>query len=308
MNARSTEEKWKIMYKTLFPADSEADIPSPYDRNTVSPNLARALTEALEEELNQELAQYLEPVVTRIKARIPAIIERCRANLAQRATATREDINVEVFSTRSKAMPEVISNTEQLHLKDISSHMTPCVNGGYELPAQAAMADSEKGRQQSRRFPTHGLTPSGSSTGSEQIATASPSTSTDNIAHTDILHNSPCSDPNANIGTHETWNMYESTSFPLHPEFSSTLLDCNIPARWPGFEEQDPALRPYHNNPYLCGGSESFDEQDWNGMAAVNKQYTAEYPAVLDRTPHEEHDHTQTTQWETAERSPDLYR
>ncbi|KAJ4356233.1 uncharacterized protein N0V89_004263 [Didymosphaeria variabile] len=29
VNARSTEEKWKIMYKMLFPADSEADVPSP---------------------------------------------------------------------------------------------------------------------------------------------------------------------------------------------------------------------------------------------------------------------------------------
>jgi hypothetical protein len=29
VNARSTEEKWKRMYKMLFPADSEADIPSP---------------------------------------------------------------------------------------------------------------------------------------------------------------------------------------------------------------------------------------------------------------------------------------
>ncbi|KAF2183096.1 hypothetical protein K469DRAFT_751693 [Zopfia rhizophila CBS 207.26] len=78
-NARDTEQKWKILYSTLFPNDR--DVPSPFEQHGMSPRLAKALSEALEEELTRELVPALEPILRRIKDRIPSIIENCKLRL-----------------------------------------------------------------------------------------------------------------------------------------------------------------------------------------------------------------------------------
>ncbi|KAF1962660.1 hypothetical protein CC80DRAFT_588198 [Byssothecium circinans] len=77
--AKSPEGKWKILYSTLFPTDS--NIPSPYEQHGFTPRLEKVLCEALEEELTRELAPALEPILRRIKERIPAIIQNCKLKL-----------------------------------------------------------------------------------------------------------------------------------------------------------------------------------------------------------------------------------
>ncbi|KAL5114753.1 hypothetical protein ACEQ8H_007370 [Pleosporales sp. CAS-2024a] len=90
-NASNAEEKWKMMFKVLFPGDST--VPSPYEQQGMNPQLEHALYEAVEEELTRELALVMEPIMTKIKGCIPAIIERCREKL-RGSTSLSEDESV----------------------------------------------------------------------------------------------------------------------------------------------------------------------------------------------------------------------
>ncbi|KAF2655393.1 hypothetical protein K491DRAFT_630282 [Lophiostoma macrostomum CBS 122681] len=76
----STEVKWRLMYKTLFPDDSE--IPTPYDQHGISSRVEQILAEALEEELTREPGSALDPTISRIRGRIPLIIKRFKSRVA----------------------------------------------------------------------------------------------------------------------------------------------------------------------------------------------------------------------------------
>ncbi|KAH3958647.1 hypothetical protein HBI56_208600 [Parastagonospora nodorum] len=89
-NARNVEEKWRILFKVLFPEDSNT--PSPYEDQGMSPQLERALCEALEEELTRELAAVIEPIMTRIKSCIPAIIENCCQRLRSESPSSDDEV------------------------------------------------------------------------------------------------------------------------------------------------------------------------------------------------------------------------
>jgi hypothetical protein len=107
-NARNVEEKWRILFKVLFPNNGTIPSPCKFDLSVryssvslvslttideqqgISPQLERALYEALEEELTRELALVIEPIRARIKGCIPAIIDRCRAKL-QSSTPSSDD-------------------------------------------------------------------------------------------------------------------------------------------------------------------------------------------------------------------------
>jgi hypothetical protein len=106
-NARNVEEKWRILFKVLFPEDSNTPSPcksilptfpvlmsltKPDEDQGMSPQLERALCEALEEELTRELAAVIEPIMTRIKSCIPAIIENCRQRLRSESPSSDDEV------------------------------------------------------------------------------------------------------------------------------------------------------------------------------------------------------------------------
>ncbi|PVH95665.1 hypothetical protein DM02DRAFT_675355 [Periconia macrospinosa] len=101
--AKDTEQKWRMMYKELFPNDPEA--PSPYDQHGFTPRLEKVLYEALEEELTRELAPALEPILRRIKDRIPFIIQNCRQKLL-RSSPDSIDTPNSVITVNSKGSGE----------------------------------------------------------------------------------------------------------------------------------------------------------------------------------------------------------
>ncbi|ORY14568.1 hypothetical protein BCR34DRAFT_228471 [Clohesyomyces aquaticus] len=79
--ARTAEEKWKILYRTLFPDD--VDIPSPYEDHGISLQYERLLAVSLQEELEREFEPILEPILSRIRDKIPSIIRRCKIRLLE---------------------------------------------------------------------------------------------------------------------------------------------------------------------------------------------------------------------------------
>ncbi|KAH7115901.1 hypothetical protein B0J11DRAFT_583951 [Dendryphion nanum] len=79
--AKSIEQKWKILYSVLFPKDT--DIPSPYDKHSLSPRQQQILYDALEEELIKKMTPIMEPIINDIKKSIPAIIRNYKLRLSQ---------------------------------------------------------------------------------------------------------------------------------------------------------------------------------------------------------------------------------
>jgi hypothetical protein len=106
-NARSVEEKWKMMFKILFPKDEI--IPSPYDHQGINPRLEQILSEALEEELSRELAPILEPILSSIIERIPAIVKNCRMKLMDTPPSHKTSC------TPPASLPGVGSSDSDLH-------------------------------------------------------------------------------------------------------------------------------------------------------------------------------------------------
>ncbi|KAF1977876.1 hypothetical protein BU23DRAFT_596186 [Bimuria novae-zelandiae CBS 107.79] len=255
-NARTAEEKWKMMYRILFPVDSEADTPSPYNRNALSPGLAQALSEALEEELALELEPVLLPIVNRIRERIPAIIARCRTKLAHQV-ASENDETISV-SSAAQSSSGINNPSEQVRLrkKKKSSSLSQCVENTFNLaPLPEARLHEQKGKQPSY-FLTHRMTPSGSSTESGPKSTTSASTSTDRIFDTEFLQNS---DPSTFTGGIDNWNTYKSALFASPSGCNSAMLNSGFALPPDGFGTQDPSLRPFYNDPRLYGGSTSLD-------------------------------------------------
>ncbi|KAF2447128.1 hypothetical protein P171DRAFT_483180 [Karstenula rhodostoma CBS 690.94] len=296
VNARDTEDKWTMLYKMLFPADADEAIPSPYNRNKLSPDLARALSEALEEELSKELAQFMEPIVTRMKARIPAIIERCRANLTIRTIDTNE----------KTPLPELSESlcvaSEPRKLRKKSKFSVQYLNNSSEVFLQPVVTVGEVKRKQPQYSPVPQMTPSGSSEGSEETPPASASASTDKISHMDNLGKMHCYEPTVSITEVGDWNLLDSASVPLHPALDTTMLDFGLPPPCQGIEEQNPALRPYHNDLYLYGDS-AFDidgMQDWSNMATMNRKGLDEYPPAPDQLLNEEHLSMKASNWQVT--------
>ncbi|KAF9738025.1 flocculation suppression protein [Paraphaeosphaeria minitans] len=300
VNARSTEEKWKMLYRMLFPADAEESIPSSYNRNEMSPDLARALSEALEKELNEELAQFIEPIITRIKARIPAIIERCRTTLATRAINTFEDPNVRISLPESSQSRQVASELGRLRKKSNSSAQS--LNNSSKVYSRPGLTVSEVKRKQPQYSPVPQMPSSGSSEGSEETSMASASASTDNITPTDNLAIVQCPGPSANITGVGDWHMYDSTSVPLQLSLDTSMLDLDLPP--PCQIEQNPALRPYHNDPYLYGGAAfgANGMQDWSTMATVGRKGSEGYPPPSEQLLNGEHGWMQSTHWQVPPR------
>ncbi|OAG07067.1 uncharacterized protein CC84DRAFT_1258265 [Paraphaeosphaeria sporulosa] len=301
VNARSTEEKWKMLYKMLFPADAEETIPSPYTRNALSPDLARALSEALEEELNKELALFMEPVISRIKERIPAIIERCRTTLATRAINTIEETNAKTPLPETSQSPLVTNQSGRLREKLNSS--AQILNDGSRLYSQPRLRVRAVRRRQPQYSPVPQMTPSRSSEGSEETSTVSASASTDNIAHMNTLRSIQYPESSANITGVGDWNTYDSISAPMQPGPDTTILGFGVPPLYPpcqGVEEQNPASRPYHNNPYLYGGAAFGDNgvQDWSTMANMDRKSLQAYPPAPEQLLNEDYLSMQCTHWQ----------
>jgi hypothetical protein len=98
--AKSVEEKWGLLFKALFPGEPE--VPSPCkptpcgvllarltaadEHEAMSSKLIKLLAKVLEEVLTRELAHVLGPMMSRIKARVPAIIQSCRLELLRTST------------------------------------------------------------------------------------------------------------------------------------------------------------------------------------------------------------------------------
>ncbi|KAF2655125.1 hypothetical protein K491DRAFT_436831 [Lophiostoma macrostomum CBS 122681] len=135
-NAASVEDKWKLMFKVLFPDDCA--IPSPYDTYGLTPQIERALAEALEEELTRELALVLDPIMARIKKRIPAIIENCRTKVMEMALSSR-GASACTPSSSSLGTSSSTSESEGGRLKKqaASPAASGCSDSSFEIVSEA---------------------------------------------------------------------------------------------------------------------------------------------------------------------------
>jgi hypothetical protein len=250
-------------------------------RDVLSPDLARALSEALEEELNGEFAQLLEPAITHMKARIPAIMERCRTNLAIRAGNATEETNIRPPLPESSKSPCVMSETGRLRRKKKSNKLTRRLDNSSDVFLQPATAV----RKQPKYSPVPQMTPGGSSEESEETSTASASASVEQIAHIDSMEDMRCSEPTANILGVDDWATFEPSSVPVHSGLD-TNLDFGLPPACAGIGEQNPALRPYQNDPCLYGGSASFSfdgMESWSNMATLERKGVDGYPPAREQ-------------------------
>ncbi|ORY04550.1 hypothetical protein BCR34DRAFT_667071 [Clohesyomyces aquaticus] len=101
--AKTMEEKWKILFRVLFPA--EEHVPSPYEIPGITLHFERLFTKILEEELSEELGSTL----GRAQGTVGEIIQRCKelADQASRASHSsgssvheqEEDLNQTGFTT-----------------------------------------------------------------------------------------------------------------------------------------------------------------------------------------------------------------
>ncbi|KAF2114732.1 hypothetical protein BDV96DRAFT_84156 [Lophiotrema nucula] len=75
-NNRTIEEKYKRIYQALF--GMEVDVPSPFERSFIMPQVAGELAKAMDKVLSRTMVSDL----AKIKAQIPAIIKVCLEQLA----------------------------------------------------------------------------------------------------------------------------------------------------------------------------------------------------------------------------------
>ncbi|KAF2811552.1 uncharacterized protein BDZ99DRAFT_461587 [Mytilinidion resinicola] len=99
---KSGGEKWRKLYNVLFPQDTE--IPSPFEELRTSAQWEKFLPDVLYEELKNELGPLLEPVQSRIKERIPFIIQRCKAQM----------LSVPQTETNTSGSSSPISNSQEV--------------------------------------------------------------------------------------------------------------------------------------------------------------------------------------------------
>ncbi|KAF2471772.1 uncharacterized protein BDR25DRAFT_393297 [Lindgomyces ingoldianus] len=153
-HAKTTEEKWKILYRLLFPNDGE--VPSPYDQHAFTPRLERVLFEVLEEELTRELAPALEPILNRIKQRIPSIIQNCKLRLLN--TASESDTT---YSPSSLATFTTIDSEQRgpcTQSKQTSGTISP-FSGSYAANAgNGPLREKGRGTQHGHSSPSRSST------------------------------------------------------------------------------------------------------------------------------------------------------
>ncbi|OCK79259.1 hypothetical protein K432DRAFT_394050 [Lepidopterella palustris CBS 459.81] len=73
------EEKWKILFRILFPQDE--DVPSPYEQYGMSARFEKMLAQKIEDELMKELAPVIGPAISVFQGRMPAIIQQCKRQI-----------------------------------------------------------------------------------------------------------------------------------------------------------------------------------------------------------------------------------
>ncbi|KAF2488644.1 hypothetical protein BU16DRAFT_586871 [Lophium mytilinum] len=76
---KDTEKKWRMLYQVLFPQDK--DIPPAFEHHGMTAGLEKLLAEALEEELTKELGPALHHIMSKIKDKIPMIIQKCKSRV-----------------------------------------------------------------------------------------------------------------------------------------------------------------------------------------------------------------------------------
>jgi hypothetical protein len=236
-----------------------------------------------------------------MKARIPAIIERCRTNLANRTGSANEETTIRPLLAESSKSPCVTSEPGKLRRKKKSSALTQRLKNSSEVFLQPATTV----RKQPQYVPVPQMTPCGSSEESEEKSTASASASMEHIAHADSLDYMRCLEPSENIIAVDDWGLYEPPSVPLHSGLD-TMLDFGLPPTCVGIGEQDPVLRPYRNDPYLYGASAPFGidgMQGWDTVVTLERKGVDGYPLPQEqRLQKERLSMHSTTDWHFAER------
>lgn len=148
---RTIEDKWRALFRVLFPEDNESDIPSPYHDDQVvdyDRYLRRELSRQVQSRLEQEVATLSAPVENELRARLDSIyqdilrsthlelFERYRAG-GQQATQTRSDASAAVAAFGS-FMPTTLTDfdgiTGGLHLPQGAAFPPP----SFQLAAQIA--------------------------------------------------------------------------------------------------------------------------------------------------------------------------
>ncbi|KAF2116031.1 hypothetical protein BDV96DRAFT_40519 [Lophiotrema nucula] len=153
-HAASVEDKWKIMYKRLFPNDR--DVPSAFDQCGMSPRMERALAEALEEQLTSELTPVLEPILRRIKDRIPMIIESCRMKLMQLSSddevvlATSGTPSTNVTSEQNNSNSDSDRLGSNLQTTDTSRSVSRCSVANLVSLSEGDHTSKAKGKRAQR--------------------------------------------------------------------------------------------------------------------------------------------------------------
>lgn len=265
------------------------------DRNTLSTDFARVLSEALEEAISEELAPYMEPIITRVKALIPAIIERCRRNLATPVVKIHEDTNIRT------PLPDSVKGACSA---SESNSPVRCLNISPGAFLRPDVTVSEVKRKQPQFSSVPQMTPSGSSEASEERSMESVSAHGDNIARIENLGNMQGSEPSANVTELGHWNKYEPAPVPIFLGSDTDILDFSLPETCQGDEEQVPGSRPLHNDPIIYGGSVFGvnDMQDWSSLATPDEKGLDANTPTWEQLFHEERLSPQATDWQVTER------
>ncbi|KAF2179170.1 hypothetical protein K469DRAFT_754059 [Zopfia rhizophila CBS 207.26] len=79
--ARNVEEKWKILFRILFPA--EANVPSPFYQSCISALFKRVFGHRLDQELLEQFGPSLAPAIANIQTKLPTILCECEEEVAR---------------------------------------------------------------------------------------------------------------------------------------------------------------------------------------------------------------------------------
>ncbi|KAF2250402.1 hypothetical protein BU26DRAFT_301100 [Trematosphaeria pertusa] len=104
-NAKSTEEKWRMVFGRLFPGE---EVPSPYDQHGFTSRQERILSEVLEDELTRELGPASGIRIHRIKTQTLQAFRRrlMSISLENEDTVTRKSKSMEIPEDNTTVTPE----------------------------------------------------------------------------------------------------------------------------------------------------------------------------------------------------------
>lgn len=241
-----------------------------------------------------------------MKARIPAIIDRCRTRLARKPITTRETENRTAPTIKPSITPSAASEPGILRKKKKSSSLSRCIDEGSKATIHPERNAHEMDHFQYQKHPMHRMTPSGSSTQSENKTAASSSTTMDYLVDENILNAMQYSRTCTTSGSVNGWTTYDYDSTVSPPRCSSALPGLSITPPVPELDAQHPANRPYYNDPRLYGGSVPFDMQSWEDLSNLDRRYTGEYLAAEGQPLNGAYASSQTPAWERWERHQGL--